>query len=130
MLGRERPAVFLHHPLIMKSADQKLSKSDRDTGVRDLRAIGWTVGRVLDAAGGDGGHGTGFKNGDAETRRRMNVSWHQSAADAGPAVGRAERSIDRRWYAGVHRLTAGDRRHPHRTQINSVVTPCAPCLRF
>ena len=70
MLGRKRPAVFLHHPLIMKSADQKLSKSDRDTGVRDLRAIGWTVGRVLDAAGGDGGHGTSSKNGDAETRRR------------------------------------------------------------
>jgi glutamyl-tRNA synthetase/glutamyl-Q tRNA(Asp) synthetase len=48
MLGRERPAVFLHHPLIMKSADQKLSKSDRDTGVRDLRAAGWSAGQVLD----------------------------------------------------------------------------------
>ena len=50
MLGRERPPVFLHHPLIMKSADQKLSKSDRDTGVRDLRAAGWTASQVLDDA--------------------------------------------------------------------------------
>ena len=38
MLGREHQASFAHHPLIMKSADQKLSKSDGDTGVRDLRA--------------------------------------------------------------------------------------------
>ena len=32
LLGRETPATFLHHPLLMKSADQKLSKSDGDTG--------------------------------------------------------------------------------------------------
>ena len=50
LLGRERPPVFLHHRLIMKSPDQKLSKSDRDTGVRDLRAAGWSAVRVLDAA--------------------------------------------------------------------------------
>jgi glutamyl/glutaminyl-tRNA synthetase len=50
LLGRTKPAVFLHHPLIMKSADQKLSKSDRDTGVRDLRAAGWTREQVLDAS--------------------------------------------------------------------------------
>jgi glutamyl-tRNA synthetase/glutamyl-Q tRNA(Asp) synthetase len=42
LAGREVPAAFLHHPLIMKSATQKLSKSDRDTGVRDLRAAGLT----------------------------------------------------------------------------------------
>ena len=42
LLGRERPAAFRHHPLIMKSPDQKLSKSDGDTGIRDLRARGWT----------------------------------------------------------------------------------------
>lgn len=40
LLGREAPPQFLHHPLIMKSPAQKLSKSDRDTGVRDLRALG------------------------------------------------------------------------------------------
>ena len=50
MLGRERPAIFVHHPLIMKSAGQKLSKSDRDTGVRDLRAAGWSPSQVLEAA--------------------------------------------------------------------------------
>ena len=32
LLGREHPATFLHHALIMKSPDQKLSKSDSDTG--------------------------------------------------------------------------------------------------
>lgn len=54
LLGRDEPPRFLHHPLIMKSAGlagsarpQKLSKSDRDTGVRDLRAAGWTPQRVI-----------------------------------------------------------------------------------
>jgi glutamyl-Q tRNA(Asp) synthetase len=52
LLGRERPAAFRHHPLIMKSADQKLSKSDGDTGIRDLRARGWTPEAVKAAARG------------------------------------------------------------------------------
>lgn len=47
LLGRDRPPVFLHHPLVMKSPTQKLSKSDGDTGVGDLRAAGWTPSRVL-----------------------------------------------------------------------------------
>lgn len=47
LLGRTDPPRFLHHALIMKSPTQKLSKSDRDTGVRDLRAAGWTAERVL-----------------------------------------------------------------------------------
>ena len=47
LLGRERPPVFLHHPLIMKTPDRKLSKSDGDTGVRDLRARGWTVRQIV-----------------------------------------------------------------------------------
>jgi glutamyl/glutaminyl-tRNA synthetase len=50
LLGRDQPPEFLHHALIMKSADQKLSKSDGDTGVRDLRARGWTREQVIDAA--------------------------------------------------------------------------------
>ena len=50
LLGRGTPAVFAHHPLIMKSATQKLSKSDRDTGVRDLRDSGWTRSQVLGQA--------------------------------------------------------------------------------
>jgi glutamyl-Q tRNA(Asp) synthetase len=52
LLGRERPAEFRHHPLIMKSPDQKLSKSDGDTGIRDLRARGWTPNQVKEAARG------------------------------------------------------------------------------
>ena len=47
LTGRSTPPVFLHHALIMKSATQKLSKSDGDTGIADLRARGWTAGDVL-----------------------------------------------------------------------------------
>jgi len=36
--------------LIMKSPTQKLSKSDGDTGVSDLRAAGGTAKRVLEEA--------------------------------------------------------------------------------
>lgn len=47
LIGRAEPPEFLHHPLIMKSPTQKLSKSDRDTGVRDLRARAWSPARVI-----------------------------------------------------------------------------------
>jgi glutamyl/glutaminyl-tRNA synthetase len=50
LLGRPEPPRFLHHPLIMKSAVQKLSKSDGDTGIRELRAKGWTPERVIGRA--------------------------------------------------------------------------------
>src|SRR6185295_19750573 len=60
LLGRAEPPEFLHHPLIMKSAAfaggfggpsrQKLSKSDGDTGIRELRERGWTPAQVIDAA--------------------------------------------------------------------------------
>ena len=50
LLGRDTPPVFLHHPLIMKSATQKLSKSDGDSGVRDLRSAGWSAARVIGQA--------------------------------------------------------------------------------
>jgi glutamyl-tRNA synthetase/glutamyl-Q tRNA(Asp) synthetase len=50
LLGRAEPPRFLHHPLIMKSPEQKLSKSDGDTGIRDLRARGWTPERVVGQA--------------------------------------------------------------------------------
>ena len=46
LLGRAQPPAFFHHELLMKSATQKLSKSDGDTGVRELRARGWTVADV------------------------------------------------------------------------------------
>jgi glutamyl-Q tRNA(Asp) synthetase len=50
LLGREDPPAFVHHPLIMKSATQKVSKSDGDTGVRELRAAGWTPARLVGEA--------------------------------------------------------------------------------
>jgi glutamyl/glutaminyl-tRNA synthetase len=50
LLGRAEPPRFLHHPLVMKSATQKLSKSDGDTGVRDLRDLGWDAPAVIGKA--------------------------------------------------------------------------------
>ena len=47
LLGRAEPPRFLHHPLVMKSPGQKVSKSDGDTGVRDLRAAGLSPVDVL-----------------------------------------------------------------------------------
>jgi glutamyl-Q tRNA(Asp) synthetase len=55
LLGRAEPPRFLHHSLIMKSASQKLSKADRDSGIRELRAGGWSaegvIGHAAAAAG-------------------------------------------------------------------------------
>ncbi len=48
--GRAVSAAFAHHPLVMKSPDQKLSKSDGATGVRDLRARGWLAEQVIGEA--------------------------------------------------------------------------------
>lgn len=47
MLGRAQPPQFAHHALVMKSAEQKLSKSDGDTGISALRDAGWTARRVI-----------------------------------------------------------------------------------
>ena len=47
LIGRDQPPRFAHHALVMKSATEKLSKSDGDTGVRDLRAAGWSAAAVL-----------------------------------------------------------------------------------
>lgn len=55
MLGRAAPPVFLHHPLIRRSDGSKLSKSDGATGLRDLRAAGWSADRVLGEAAKLGG---------------------------------------------------------------------------
>jgi glutamyl-Q tRNA(Asp) synthetase len=56
LLGRTTPPLFLHHPLVMKSPSQKLSKSDGDTSVRDLRARGWCAADVI----GDAARRAGF----------------------------------------------------------------------
>jgi glutamyl-Q tRNA(Asp) synthetase len=50
LFGRAGPPAFLHHPLVMKSPTQKLSKSDGDTGIRDLRAKGWSAPEVIGQA--------------------------------------------------------------------------------
>jgi glutamyl-tRNA synthetase/glutamyl-Q tRNA(Asp) synthetase len=50
LLGRQTAAEFLHHPLIMKSPTQKLSKSDGATGVSELRARGWSPADVVRTA--------------------------------------------------------------------------------
>jgi glutamyl/glutaminyl-tRNA synthetase len=49
LLGLPRPA-YLHHQLIRKPGGAKLSKADGDTGVRDLRATGWSPEQVRAAA--------------------------------------------------------------------------------
>jgi len=51
LLGRTTPPMFLHHPLVRHPNGGKLSKSNRETGLRDLRASGWTAERVLGQAG-------------------------------------------------------------------------------
>jgi len=50
LLGRHEPPRFLHHTLIMKSPGQKLSKSDGDTGVRELRRKGLSPEEVKELA--------------------------------------------------------------------------------
>jgi len=50
LLGRETPPTYLHHPLIRKPSGAKLSKSDHDTGVRDLRAAGRSANDVREQA--------------------------------------------------------------------------------
>ena len=47
MLGRPSPPTYLHHPLVLKSSGEKLSKAARDSGVRDLRVAGWSQAQVL-----------------------------------------------------------------------------------
>jgi glutamyl-tRNA synthetase/glutamyl-Q tRNA(Asp) synthetase len=47
IVGRAQPAQFLHHALVMTPDGRKLSKSSGDTGVRDLRANGWTAADVV-----------------------------------------------------------------------------------
>ena len=50
LAGRRTPPAFVHHRLIMKSATQKLSKSDGDSGIGDLRSAGWSAAQVIGSA--------------------------------------------------------------------------------
>ncbi|HET9372171.1 MAG TPA: glutamate--tRNA ligase family protein [Vicinamibacterales bacterium] len=77
LLGRTVPPTFAHHPLVMKSPDQKLSKSDGDTGIRDLRAAGWSSARVI---------------AEAAARAGLAAPSTLSAADAADLAARTARS--------------------------------------
>ena len=55
MLGRSRPAVFMHHPLLRHPDGAKLSKANRDSGIRELRAAGMNPAAVLGRAAFMGG---------------------------------------------------------------------------
>lgn len=50
MLGRSDPPTFFHHRLIFKQNGEKLSKSARDSGVRELRAAGLTAAEIIGRA--------------------------------------------------------------------------------
>jgi glutamyl-tRNA synthetase/glutamyl-Q tRNA(Asp) synthetase len=73
LIGRRAPPVFVHHPLIMKSETQKLSKSDGDSGIRELRAAGWSpedvVGHAAALAGLSPGRAAMGADGVAELFR-------------------------------------------------------------
>jgi len=55
LLGRKQPPVFLHHPLVRGADGEKLSKSNHDTGICELRDAGVppveVIGRAAAAAG-------------------------------------------------------------------------------
>ncbi len=55
LLGRDQPPVYLHHPLVLAADGQKLSKSNRDTGICELRDAGVppeeVIGRAAAAVG-------------------------------------------------------------------------------
>ena len=50
LMGRDRLPAFYHHPLIRRPGGAKLSKSDGDTGVRELRVRGLAPAAVLGEA--------------------------------------------------------------------------------
>ena len=54
-LGAESPAAVLHHPLIVHADGTKLSKSQGDTGLRELRDAGWSPEQLLGHAAWLGG---------------------------------------------------------------------------
>jgi glutamyl-tRNA synthetase/glutamyl-Q tRNA(Asp) synthetase len=55
LIGRRHPPAYLHHPLLRKADGAKLSKSNRDTGVRELRDAGLSPAEVIAKAERAGG---------------------------------------------------------------------------
>jgi glutamyl/glutaminyl-tRNA synthetase len=50
LLGRERPASFLHHPLVRHQSGRKLSKASDDTSIRSMLEAGRTPRELLGLA--------------------------------------------------------------------------------
>lgn len=50
LLGRAQPPLFAHHTLLTHADGSKLSKSTHATGLRELRAAGWSAAQVLGEA--------------------------------------------------------------------------------
>lgn len=50
LLGRTAPPTFLHHALVRRPDGTKLSKSNHDTGLRELRAQGYSPEQLLGMA--------------------------------------------------------------------------------
>jgi glutamyl-Q tRNA(Asp) synthetase len=83
LLGRASPPQFLHHPLIMKGAAQKLSKADGDTGVRELRASGWTAPAVIGHAAFVAGLIRQSRPVEADEVSSIMAPWRESWCGAG-----------------------------------------------
>jgi glutamyl-tRNA synthetase/glutamyl-Q tRNA(Asp) synthetase len=47
LLGRVDAPTYLHHPLVLKPAGEKLSKASGDTGIREMRARGESAEAVI-----------------------------------------------------------------------------------
>jgi len=80
MLGREEPPVFAHHPLILKPSGDKLSKANRDTAVRDLRANGLTAPAVIGRAALAVGLIREFRQVRAGEVEELFASWHRDSS--------------------------------------------------
>jgi len=50
LLGRDTPPLTLHHALLVHADGSKLSKANRDTSLRELRAAGWSAERLIGEA--------------------------------------------------------------------------------
>ena len=55
MIGRPKPAIFLHHPLLTDPSGKKLSKRDKSSSIADMREKGATPEEVIGKACFDAG---------------------------------------------------------------------------
>jgi glutamyl-tRNA synthetase/glutamyl-Q tRNA(Asp) synthetase len=81
--GRAEALRYLHHPLILDASGRKLSKSRGDTGVRELRAAGWTAERVLGEAAYRAGLREGSRPLDLAGAAELLVRWTGSGGPNG-----------------------------------------------